>query len=201
MQMTCPPLFIWLKPESRLEIGASAPREQRTSGLKRPRDRCPRSSLSVASVVWPGRSCPCGGYEGGGRLFPVHVEQRRWGSVAGASGVDVRPRGVCGVLHAARRALGQHGGPIVLVASFGGNGPSPPLVAAPSGLGRCTLSPRLESRRAPCRRDERHPYPPCRVRGNGRRRPRGRARSIYSPKTPERRRQLGASCRRRHASS
>ena len=33
------------------------------------------------------------------------------------------------------------------------------------------------------------------------RRPRGRARSTCSPKTPGRRRRLGASCRRRHASA
>src|SRR3954452_1195791 len=114
----------------------------------------------MASVVWPGRSCPCGGYEGGWRLFPLHVEQRRWGSVAGASGVDVRPRGVRGFLHRCR-ALRQLGGAIGIVASFGCNRPTVTLVAATAGLGRCTLSPRLESRRAPCRRDERHHYPPC----------------------------------------
>src|SRR3954453_16040197 len=59
----------------------------------------------MASVVWPGRSCPCGGYEGGWRLFPLHVERRRRGSVAGPSGVDVRPRAVCGALQAAGRAF------------------------------------------------------------------------------------------------
>src|SRR6185312_11782913 len=143
-----------------------------------------RSSLSVASVLWPRRSCPCGDHEGRWRLFSLHVERRRRGSLAGASGVDVRPRGVRGVLHGCR-ALRQLGGAIGIVASFGGNGPTVTLGAAAAGLGRCTLSPRLESRRAPCRQDERHPYPPCRVRGNGRRRPRGRARSICSPKTRE----------------
>src|SRR3954447_21295039 len=98
----------------------------------------------MASVVWPGRSCPCGGYEGGWRLFPLHVERRRRGSVAGASGVDVRPRGARGGLHSARRALCQPGGPIGVVPSLGGNGPTVTLVAAAAGLGRCTLSPRLE---------------------------------------------------------
>src|SRR3954463_16628253 len=98
----------------------------------------------MASVVWPGRSCPCGGHEVGWRLFPLHVEQRRWGSLAGASGVDVRPCGVRGVLHAGRRALRQHGGAIGIVASFGCNGPTVTLGAAAAGLGRCTLSPRLE---------------------------------------------------------
>src|SRR3954468_13682681 len=108
----------------------------------------------MASVVWPGRSCPCGGYEGGWRLFPLHVERGRWGSLAGASGVDVRPRGVRGSLHGCR-ALGQQGGPIGILAPFGSNGPTVPLGAAAAGLGRGTISPRPESRRAPCRRDER----------------------------------------------
>src|SRR3954447_14774848 len=99
----------------------------------------------MASVVWPGRSCPCGVYEVGWRLFPLHVEWRRWGAVAGASGVDVRPRGVRGPLHAGCRALRQHGGAIGIVASFGCNGPTATLVAAAAGLGHCTLSPRPES--------------------------------------------------------
>ena len=69
--------------------------------------------------------------------------------------MDVRPRGVRWSLHAGRRALRQHGSAIGIVASFGCNRPTVTLVAAAAGLGSCTLSPRPELGRAPCRRDER----------------------------------------------
>src|SRR4051812_38718464 len=62
-KLTCPSLFIRLRPESRVEIGASAPREQRARGgaglgVAQPLARCGQGSEGRWRLVTQGRVRP-----------------------------------------------------------------------------------------------------------------------------------------------
>src|SRR4051794_3621456 len=64
----------------------------------------------MASVVWPGRSCPCGDHEVGWRLFPLHVTLLQ-GSHGWHPGPDRGSRAALRLTRDARLALQAEPGP------------------------------------------------------------------------------------------
>ena len=178
-------------------------------GLRAPTDRCPRSSLSMASVVfWPGRSWPRRAHQGAdGVQFRCNCRRaapmrRGWQELSGVERSTARPcAGPCTPL---AEPFVQHGGAVGVVASFGGSGsrPSPLVPGAPAGLGRCTLSLSTGIGESTMPTGQASPFPTLpRVARQQQQRPRGRAQIDLLADDREDSDAACAVARRDHASS